>query len=65
VSALVYAAVGTEVATVLVDGEILMRDGQLTGLDEEAILERSRRAAAELAGRAGLRSKLRRRDGGR
>jgi cytosine/adenosine deaminase-related metal-dependent hydrolase len=30
VSALVYAAVGTEVATVLVDGEILMRDGQLT-----------------------------------
>lgn len=58
VSALVYAAVGTEVATVVVDGQVLMRDGRLTELDEVAILDRSRRAAADLARRAGLRSPI-------
>lgn len=60
ISALVYAAAGTEVATVIVDGEILMRDGVLTELDEAAVLEQSRLAAAELAREAGLRSALRR-----
>ncbi len=58
VSALVYAAVGTEVMSVVVDGRVLMRDGVLTDLDEEAILERSRQAAADVVRRAGLRSRL-------
>lgn len=61
VSALVYAAAGTEVATVVVDGRILMEDGRLTELDEEAILDRSRRAAEDLARRAKLASALGRR----
>jgi 5-methylthioadenosine/S-adenosylhomocysteine deaminase len=59
VSALVYAAVGTEVTTVLVDGQVLMRDGVLTRLDEEAVLDRSRQEALALARRAGLRSRIR------
>lgn len=58
VSALVYAAVGTEVATVVVDGRILMRDGVVVDLEEEAVLDRSRRAAVDLARRVGLRARI-------
>lgn len=61
VSALVYAAAGTEVTTVVVDGRILMEAGRLTELDEEAILDRSRRTAEDLVRRAGLASALARR----
>ena len=35
---LVYAERGAGVDTVLVDGEIVMRDGRLTGIDEPAVL---------------------------
>jgi len=52
VSALVYSTSGNECRTVLVDGQVLMLDGRLTTIDEEAVLDRARRAAAELKKRA-------------
>lgn len=55
VSSLVYAAVGSECRTVLVDGDVVMRDGRLTRVDEDAVLERARRAARALTARAGIR----------
>lgn len=55
VSSLVYAALGNEARTVLVDGRVVMRDRRLTTLDEGAILERARAAAHALAARAGIR----------
>jgi 5-methylthioadenosine/S-adenosylhomocysteine deaminase len=61
VSSLVYAALGNEVRNVLVDGQPLLRDGQLTTLDEQRVMERSGAAALDLATRAGLPSKSDRR----
>jgi 5-methylthioadenosine/S-adenosylhomocysteine deaminase len=52
VSSLVYSMSGSECRTVLVDGQILMLDGRLTTIDEEAVLDRARRSARELAKRA-------------
>ncbi len=57
VSSLVYATSGSECRTVLVDGRVLMRDGHLTTIDEEAVLDRARRAARALTKRAGIGSK--------
>ena len=57
VSSLVYSTSGSECRTVLVDGRVLMRDGRLTTIDEEAVIDRARRAAADLAKRAGIRRK--------
>ena len=45
-SQLVYAAGGRDVITTIVDGEILMENRRITGLDEKAIL-------GEMAGRSG------------
>ena len=53
-STLVYAARGTDVRLTMVDGEILVRDFGLTGLDGAEIAADARHAAAELAARAGL-----------
>ena len=53
-STLVYAARGTDVRLTMVDGEILVRDFGLTGLDGAEIASDARHAAAELAARAGL-----------
>ena len=57
VSALVYSTSGNECRTVLVDGQVLMLDGRLTTIDEEAVLDRARRSAAELTTRAGISKK--------
>ncbi|MGH2428065.1 MAG: amidohydrolase family protein [Candidatus Limnocylindria bacterium] len=54
VSALVYAAVGSETRTVLIDGRVVMRDGVLTSLDEDDVRHRASVAAHGLAERAGL-----------
>jgi len=54
VSSLVYATSGSECRTVLVDGRVLMLDGRLTTIDEEAVLERAQRSAAQLTKRAGI-----------
>ncbi len=53
-STLVYAARSTDVRTVLVDGEILVRDGRLIRGEMGEILLTARREAAALAARAGL-----------
>ncbi len=53
-STIVYAARGTDVRTVVVDGEILVHDFALTGMDAAEVSRSATAAAAELAGRAGL-----------
>lgn len=41
-SHLVYAVRGSDVSTVLVDGRIVVRDGEITTVDEAEVLERAR-----------------------
>jgi 5-methylthioadenosine/S-adenosylhomocysteine deaminase len=53
-SALVYNATGPDVHSVIVDGRILLDGGQVTGLDEAALLEECRLAAGRLLKRAGI-----------
>ena len=53
-SALVYNAVGSDVAVVIVDGEVLLAGGRLRTIDEEELLDTCRRAAAALLERAGI-----------
>ncbi len=53
-SMLVYAARGTDVRTTVVDGEILVRDFELTQLDATAITLDAREAARRLIDRAGI-----------
>ncbi|MGQ0569638.1 MAG: amidohydrolase family protein [Armatimonadota bacterium] len=52
VSALVYAALGNEPETVLIDGRIVMRDRVITTVDETTIRQEVQRAAVDLAERA-------------
>lgn len=54
VSAIVYAALGNEARWVLVDGRVVMADGKLTTLDEDAVRARAATAARGLAARAGI-----------
>jgi len=54
VSTLVYAATGGEVDTVVVDGQIVVEQGQLLTMDEEEILEDARVHANALSKRAGI-----------
>lgn len=53
-SALALCTQGSDVETVLVAGEILMRDGQVSMLDEAALLEDCREAVRSLRKRAGV-----------
>lgn len=48
VSNLVYAARGANVATVIVNGEVLMRDGVITVCDERAVMTAAARAASDV-----------------
>jgi 5-methylthioadenosine/S-adenosylhomocysteine deaminase len=52
VSHLVYSASAGDVDTVIVDGEILVRDGQLTKLDLRQIYAEANTRAQRLAGAA-------------
>jgi 5-methylthioadenosine/S-adenosylhomocysteine deaminase len=54
-SSIVYSARGTDVALVMVDGEVLVRDGELTRLDAAEVSAEARAAARQLALRAGIR----------
>jgi 5-methylthioadenosine/S-adenosylhomocysteine deaminase len=54
-STLVYAARGTDVRLVMVDGEVLVEDFRLTRIDPIDVARTARAAAAQLASRAGLR----------
>lgn len=60
VSALVYAATGCEVETVLIDGRPVMERGMVLTMDEASVLGKAQAAADALAERAGT-SHLRRR----
>jgi len=51
-SRLVYAAKSSDVRHVLVDGEIIVRDGEHTRLDGEAVVARARQMAKVVAARA-------------
>ena len=53
VAAVVFAAQGSDVDTVVVDGKILMQGRQVQTLDEGAILEDVRRRYLDVARRAG------------
>jgi 5-methylthioadenosine/S-adenosylhomocysteine deaminase len=45
---LVYSARGSDVDTVIVDGKILMENGQVKTLNERAVLEKAEKTAADL-----------------
>ncbi len=53
-AALVYAARGSDVRTVLVDGRVVVRDGTVTTLDETAVRAEARERATRARERAGL-----------
>lgn len=54
VSTLVYAANGSDVETVIVDGEIVMKNRKLLTLDEEKIVEAAKEAGPKVDARIGL-----------
>jgi 5-methylthioadenosine/S-adenosylhomocysteine deaminase len=54
VSALVYSAQATDVETVIIDGELVMRDRKLLTLDEAETIEQANTQKHELLGRVGL-----------
>ena len=54
VSTVVYAAHGSDVDTVVVDGKVLMQGRKLQTLDEEAVLDEVRRRARQVMERSGL-----------
>ena len=54
VSNLVYAAMGSDVDTVLVDGKVLVRGGKALTLDEGRILGEAQRRQDELISRSGV-----------
>jgi 5-methylthioadenosine/S-adenosylhomocysteine deaminase len=54
VSVLVYSAVASDVRTTIIDGQVVLRDGELLTLDETVVIEEANREAGSLARRAGL-----------
>jgi cytosine/adenosine deaminase-related metal-dependent hydrolase len=54
ISALVYSGKSSDVETVIVDGQVLMKDGELLTMDREKILRESQRQFQLLATRAGI-----------
>lgn len=53
-SALVYSATGAEVRTVVVDGRLILHDGEFCNLNERDVIARAQRAADDLVRRARL-----------
>lgn len=54
VQAVVYSATPRSLRTVLVNGQVLLDDGCITTLDEEALLAEAQERSAEILGRAGI-----------
>src|ERR1051325_3435505 len=54
VSALVYSAQTSDVQAVVIDGQLLMKDGKLLTLDEETVIEDANRERTGLMKRAGI-----------
>lgn len=59
ISTLVYAASGCDVRYVMVDGTLVVEDGRVVTMDEEAVVEEAQRRAEKLLARTGLEEKLR------
>ncbi len=57
-SALVYNVTPRDVRHVMVDGRVLLRDGQLTVADEGQIMAHANEAAARLFGRVGISTRV-------
>lgn len=57
-SSLVFCAAPAQVSHVLVDGQVLIDRGELTMIDEEALIAEATEAAAEVWRRAGVASRL-------
>jgi cytosine/adenosine deaminase-related metal-dependent hydrolase len=53
-SALVYSAGPADVETVLIDGKVILKDGELLTLKEESVVENVRREIGPLLQRAGV-----------
>ena len=58
VSALVFSAHGTDVDTVLVNGEVVLRGGELRFVGEDEVLADARRLARETIERAGIEARV-------
>ena len=54
ISALVYSAQTSDVQSVVVDGQVVMKDGELLTIDEQSVLREANRERAELMKRAGI-----------
>jgi 5-methylthioadenosine/S-adenosylhomocysteine deaminase len=54
ISSLVYSAVASDVRTSIIDGQVVMRDGELLTLDESVVIEDANREARSLSERAGV-----------
>src|SRR5882672_9103546 len=54
VSTLVYSTVSSDVRTTIIDGQVLMRDGELLSMNEASVIEDANREASALAERAGI-----------
>jgi 5-methylthioadenosine/S-adenosylhomocysteine deaminase len=54
VSTLVYSSQGSDVRATIIDGHVLMRDGELLTLNEASVIEEANREASGLAERAGV-----------
>ncbi|MGH8525000.1 MAG: amidohydrolase family protein, partial [Gammaproteobacteria bacterium] len=54
ISSLVYSALGNEPETVIIDGEVVMRDRMIKTVDELHVREQAQRAAEALAKRSGV-----------
>jgi 5-methylthioadenosine/S-adenosylhomocysteine deaminase len=54
VSALVYSAVASDVRTTIIEGQVLMRGGELLTMNEASVIEEANREAKSLVERAGI-----------
>ena len=53
-STVVYAALASDVRTVIIDGQLLMQDRRLLTMDEREVLDEAERESALLSARAGI-----------
>jgi 5-methylthioadenosine/S-adenosylhomocysteine deaminase len=54
VSALVYSTLASDVRTTIIDGQIVMRNGELLTMNEAVVIDEANREAEALAERAGI-----------
>jgi cytosine/adenosine deaminase-related metal-dependent hydrolase len=54
ISNLVYAASGSDVDTVIIDGEIIMQEREVKTIDERDVIERAQKIGLEVDKRLGL-----------